>query len=54
MGVYHVFKIVHMVLNRAKHHILQIQYLELLFACPGVPDHTHMNGLNQVIVFIYT
>ena len=33
--------------------MLHIQYLELLLACPGVTDHTHMTELNQVVVFIY-
>ena len=33
--------------------ILPIQYWELLLAYPGVTDHIHMNGLNQVNAFLY-
>ena len=33
--------------------ILQIYHWELLLACPGVLDHTHMNGLNHVDVIMY-
>ena len=25
----------------------------LHLACPGAPDHTHVNGMNQMNVFIY-
>ena len=31
--------------------ILQIQ--ESLWACPGMPDHTHMNDLNHIDAFSY-
>ena len=33
-------------------YILLIQNWELLLAYPGVPDHIHMNGLNQIDVLI--
>ena len=33
--------------------ILQFGYRELLLEDPGVPDHTHTNGLNQAYVFVY-
>ena len=34
-------------------YIMLIQNRELLLAYPGVPDHIHMNGLNQIDAFIY-
>ena len=34
-------------------YIMLIQNRELLLAYAGVPDHIHMNGLNQIDAFIY-
>ena len=33
--------------------ILQIQYWELLLACPGASDRSRMNGLNKINVLMY-
>ena len=33
--------------------IVQIQYCKLLLAYLGVPDHTHMNRLNQINVSLH-
>ena len=35
-------------------HRSSIQSSESILAYPGVPDHTHMNGTNQIDVFMYT
>ena len=32
--------------------ILQNKWV-LLFACPCLPDHTHMNGLNHIDILMY-
>ena len=32
--------------------ILEIQYWRLILACPGKPDLTHINRLNQINVFL--
>ena len=34
--------------------IMQNQYWELLLACLVVSDYTHVNGLNQMDVVMYT
>ena len=34
-------------------HTVKIYYRILLFACPGERDHKHMNGLNQIYIFMF-